>query len=518
MASSINSFAGGSYTSLHLSRSPSMPSIPDGATLPNVAVVSRKSSSSGSDITSRHPASENKIVIPQPRSSSYGQSTPRPGPKQTGTMSIIEHAQMLPTASLLNSKTHPFATVSRRPAFNYSIENRRSSSPAGNSSQSSNGGAVFPVTPDTDISSSMGVGSLAMLKDVNLSDDLQGVSGSSLGQASISLSGAGAGLAGIARGRSWTGPPSPTPAVTAILPEGDQVMPTRQKAKEARYSGGNFSYPTAMRQAPDSSLPVIPASPNNDRFSEEPSRPAPRGLQPLMLPPVVAAGGRLSPRAGGTFALPSSPTLNGTSAVTPKRSGLPLPGSNLSKSTSNIPSEPPATNSSRSRSGSTGSSRGASVAQPATPDPSKSVSRMPQPSRNRTLSGGVNAVVPPVPTPVVPTTPMSKGFGAMRSLVSARTPQPGPTALKKPGIMRATSAPGSPPTRIGAPNGVSKIGAGMAYRKSAGSAAEASVTPMKSRLAPPTASASRLATPGLYGLKKNASTSSLNSSAVGVAI
>ncbi|PVF94315.1 hypothetical protein CPB86DRAFT_776700 [Serendipita vermifera] len=515
LASSINSFAGGPYTSMHLSRSPSMPSIPDGAAISNVSLVSRKSSSSGSDITSRHP--ENKIVVAQPRSS-YGQSTPRPPTKQTGTMSIIEHAQMLPTASLLNSKTHPFATVSRRPAFNFSIENRRSSSPAGNSSQSSNGGAILPVTPDTDISSSVGVGgSLSMLKDVSLSDDLQGVSGSSLGQASISFSGPGAGLAGIARGRSWTGPPSPTPAVTAILPDGEEAMPTRQKAKEARYSGGNFSYPTAMRHVPDSSLSAIPASPNSDRFSEEPPKPAPRGLQPLMLPPVVAAGGRLSPRAGGTFALPSSPTLNGVGAVTPKRSGLPLPGSNLSKSTSNIPSNSPAVNSSRSRSGSTGNSQAPSAAQPANADP-KPTSRMPQPSRNRTLSGGGNSVIPPVPAPAVPTTPTAKGFGSMRSLVSARSPQAPATILKKPGIMRATSAPGSPPTRIGTPSGVAKIGAGMAYRKSAGSAAEASVTPMKSRLAPPTASASRLATPGLYSLKKNASTSSLNSSAVGVAI
>lgn len=417
---------------------------------------------------------------------------------------------------------------------------RRPSSPAGNSSQSSNGGVILPVTPDADLPPTLSHSTSSLLKDMSTPEDIQGVSGgSSVMISAASLAGTGLAGYGFGRGRSWTSPPSPTPAGAAILPDNEEPMPAKPRAAQVRYSGGNFSYPTSLSTSSATITPTTPETPAPAPPPKTPlslRKPAPRGLQPLTLPVVVAAGGRLSPRAGGTFALPSSPSLAAqNNATTPKRTGLPLPGSALSKSTSQIPSNASAPPSAfgRARSGSQSSSA-ASPPVPPVPmpvmTPVKVNTRMPQPvaGRHRTLSGGGGVGVPvatpvSVPLPPIPQTPtasntgsLRKSLGGLKSIVASRgiLENAGAATPKSPGISRTTSAPGTPPTRIGGPSS-GKTGTGMTYRKSAGSAAEALMTPMKSKLPPP--SSSRLATPGFYA-NKNASSSSLTSSAVGVAI
>lgn len=523
MASSINSYGGSSF---HLSRSPSMPSIPSGATISSASLASKHSStSSGSDATSRNEVPRTRAVVFVERSP-YGQPpvTPKPALKPSATMSIIEHAQMLPTASLFKSRNHPLASSSRHPTFNFSMGDRRSSSPAGNSSQSSSGGVIPPVTPEADRMPSLGHD--AMLKDMSTPEDLQGASGaSSIGFGSASISGAGAGLAAMGRGRSWTSPPSPSP-VNAMLPGDDEITKPTPRPAEVRYSGGNFSYPTAMRQVPG----APPATPGSETKKPDGlKKPAPRGLQMLTLPTVVAAGGRLSPRAG-TFALPSSPSLQ-NGATTPKKSGLPLPGGSLSKSSGNIAAAASAASSAvRARSGSTGSTNGNPAMPPLSSTPMRTSSRMPQSTipRNRTLSGGVSAmmVAPAEPvTPPLPPAPATgsigkKGLGSLRSIVSSRsTSETAGSIPRMLGVARATSAPGSPPTRIAPPSVTGKTGAGMTYRKSAGSATEAAgFTPMKSKIATPPSSTSRLAAPSSYTLTRTPSTASLTPSVVGVAL
>ena len=552
MASSINSFATHSMTSLHLSRSPSMPSIPAGAEASTDSLVSKTSTTSGSDTTSRHDGPPSKAMVITSRSP-YNRppEMPRPALKASTTMSIIEHAQMLPTATLFSARNHPLGSSSMRGNFNYSITPRRSSSPAGNSSQSSNGGVILPVTPDADLPPSLANGgSPGMLKDIGTPDDVQGASGgTSMSFNSNAYSGAGTGLAGLAaRGRSWTSPPSPTPPGMAILPDDEQPTPARPRPAEVRYSGGNFSYPTNGRPTGPSNLsasstPQTPSAntPSQLKKPEGLRKPTPRGLQPLTLPVVVHAGGRLSPRAG-TFALPSSPSLNTTNIATPKRSNLAQSGMLLSKSTSNIvaPSSPvPPSAFSRGRSGSTGSSSSNGTIPFA---PSKVSSRMPQPlasrtvNRSRTLSGGsgVGIPVPSSPAPPLPqasapaaTVTFSalpnpsagrRGLVALKSLVGSRSVSEGASAVPKMlGVARTASAPGSPPVRPGAHG---KTGSGMSYRKSAGSAVEAATTtPPRSRIGLPTpTSTSRLAAPTSYSLTRNASTTSLTPSVVGVAL
>jgi hypothetical protein len=538
MASSITSFATNSMTSLNLSRSPSMPSIPAGAVVSNGPIAPKRGSGSGSDTASRHSGPPSKTMVITGRSP-YGrppETTPRPALKPSATMSIIEHAQMLPTASLFTSKNHPLASSTRHGNFNFSITNRRSSSPAGNSSQSSNGGVVLPVTPDADLPPALSnSGSSGMLKDVSTPEDVQGVSGGTSMGLNANYSGAGTGLAGL-RGRSWTNPPSPTPPGASILAGSDEPTPARPRPAEARYSGGNFSYPTNMRPTGPATLSassttitpsVTPTTPQPKK-SEGLRKPTPRGLQPLTLPTVVHAGGRLSPRAG-TFALPSAPSLNQANSTTPKRTNLPLPGMSISKSSGNIASAAPSSSSlERSRSGSTGST---------TPlfAPSKVSSRMPQPTRSRTLSGGggtpAASQAPPLPHASAPATSVTfstlptpsagkKAVGALKSFVGSRAVSEGASAVPKMlGIARTASAPGSPPTRIGGANH-GKTGSGMTYRKSAGSAIEAATTtPPRSRIAlPPPTSGSRLVAPSSFTLARNASTTSLTSSAVGVAL
>ena len=552
MASSINSFATPSMNSLNLSRSPSLPSIPAGSVVSKTPVAAKHNSDFGTDPTSRHSGPPSKAMVITGRNpfSKPPEPTPRSALKSSATMSIIEHAQMLPTASLFTSKNHPLASSARRGTFNFSAGNRRSSSPAGNSSQSSNGGVVFPVTPDADLPPALSnSGSSSMLKEVSTPEDVQGVSGgTSMGLNPTSYSGAGTGLAGLSasRGRSWTTPHSPTPAGAAILPESDEPTPARPRPAEVRYSGGNFSYPTNMRPAPvpvptqntpappttitpvgsQSAAPTTPQLKKSDGLR----KPTPRGLQPLTLPTVVHAGGRLSPRAG-TFALPSAPSLNQSNPTTPGKTNLPLPGMLVSKSSGNIASAAAPSNSSqRDRSGSTSSTGG-----PAAFAPSKVSSRMPQPSRTRTLSGGgstpIPAPVPPLPqatsppnSTAFPTTPVpsasKKAVGALKSFVGSRSASEGTSAVPKMlGIARTTSAPGSPPVRIGGA-GHGKTGSGMTYRKSAGSALEAvTSTPPRSRIALPASTPpSRLVAPSSFTLHKTASTTSLTSSVVGVAL
>lgn len=432
-------------------------------------------------------------------------------------MSIIEHAQMLPTASLY-SRNHPLGAGMRRPTFNFAIENRRSSSPAGNSSQSSTGVPAFPVTPDADLPPSLGG---PLLKEMSTPEDIHGLSGgSSVTMGSVSFIGAGTGLVGLnaSRGRSFTTPSSPTPITVALLPDDDEPMPTKPRPAEARYSGGNFSYPTRA------------ALSNEDgaQKSDMKRLAPPRGLQPLTLPGVVAAGGRLSPRAGGTFALPSSPSLIATKpTTTPKKSNLPLPGGATSKSSGNIATAAPTSYGSRSRSGSTNSNSGIAPLTPTTPSNLKSSTAARKngtlPPRSRTLSGAGNGILGPnaVPPTASSIATPKRTLGNLRSIVTGKTLAAAATAdvsgvPKTLGVARATSAPGSPRARFGAPSPSGKTGAGMAYRKSAGAVnvmAEAS-TPARSGLPPP--SASRLMAPG--SLIRPASQQSLTPSVVGVAL
>ncbi|KIM21079.1 hypothetical protein M408DRAFT_12765 [Serendipita vermifera MAFF 305830] len=547
LASSMSSFATNSMASLHhLARSPSLPSIPAGPEASTSSLDSTLSSDSGD--TSRHASPPSKAMVITGRSP-YNRppETPRPVLKPSATMSIIEHAQMLPTATLFSSRNHPLASRT----FNYPTPTRRSSSPAGNSSQSSNGGVILPVTPDADLSPSLANGgSPGMLKDVSTPEDIQGVSG---GTNMSTYSAAGTGLAGLSvgRGRSWTSPPSPTPQGMAILPDDEQPMPTKPRPAEVRYSGGNFSYPTNGRPTGPSQLSGAPttATPATPQLKKPEGlrKPTPRGLQPLTLPVVVHAGGRLSPRAG-TFALPSSPSLNPTNPTTPtaaapKKSNLVQSSMLLSKSTNHIvsPATPPSAFS-RGRSGSTGSSSSNGTIPFA---PSKVSSRMPQPlvnrtvNRSRTLSGGggigipvpaspappmpqANAPAPSTPAPTVSFSALPspaagrKGLGALKSLVSSRSASEATVVPKMLGVARTASAPGSPPVRPGA----GKTGTNMTYRKSAGSAVEAATTtPPRSRIGlPPPSSTSRLVAPTSYTLTRTSSTSSLTPSVVGVAL
>ncbi|KAG8811335.1 hypothetical protein FRC17_002516 [Serendipita sp. 399] len=538
MASSINSFNTASMASLNLSRSPSLPSIPAGATFSTTSVATKHSaSSSGSDATSKHGSMRSRaITFAEQTPYSHGTAS-KSNLKPSSTMSIIEHAQMLPTASLFKSRNHPLGASSRHPTFNFSIGTRRSSSPTGNSSQSSSGGVVLPITPDADLAPSLS--DAGLLKDMSTPSDIQGASGGT--SLNFGSDGAGVGLAGFSQSKGWPTPSTPTPKANAALPEDEPLVRPNTRAPEVRYSGGNFSYPTAMiwsspAQNPNSSSPETAASPPPD--SSQPKKPeglrkpTPRGLQVLTLPTVVAAGGRLSPRAG-TFILPSSPSLQGNNPTTPKQSSLPLPGSVRSKSSGNIAAlnaTPIA--SSRARSGSAGSNTGPPPI-PSAMVPPRTSSRMPQPPvpKHRTLSGdGSNIVLPkPTVTPPLPQTtpsiaPMQQGslrksLGSIKSIVSARSAVEGPGNLPKMlGVARSTSAPVSPPTKIGAPitpNG--KTGTGMKYRKSAGSAIEATETPARSKLPPPS-STSRLVPPSSFNLTRTPSTSSLTPSVVGVAL
>jgi hypothetical protein len=117
-------------------------------------------------------------------------------------MSIIEHAQILPTATLF-SKNHTLAGNLRQTPFDFALPGiRRSSSPAGNSNQSSNGGVVLPVTPDADLPPSLGhIGGALM--EVSTPEDIQGTSGgSSMMPSSASPAGTGLGEVGFGRERS----------------------------------------------------------------------------------------------------------------------------------------------------------------------------------------------------------------------------------------------------------------------------------------------------------------------------
>ncbi|KAG8786187.1 hypothetical protein FRC15_011944 [Serendipita sp. 397] len=541
MASSINSFNTASMASLHLSRSPSLPSIPAGAALSTTSLATKHStSSSGSDTASKHGGMRNRAITFAEQTPYAQGPPPKSNLKPSSTMSIIEHAQMLPTASLFKSRNHPLGASSRHPTFNFPIGNRRSSSPTGNSSQSSNGGVILPITPDADLAPSL-MGDNGLLKDMSTPEDIQGVSGgTSLDFGSVGMDGAGVGLAAYSRGKGWPTPSTPTPKASAALPE-DEALTRPSRPAEVRYSGGNFSYPTALiwsapqnsTTSPPEKTASPPPEPSLIKKAEGLRKPTPRGLQVLTLPTVVAAGGRLSPRAG-TFALPSAPSLQGANPTTPKQSALPLPGSVRSKSSGNITAiTSPSNPFSRARSGSTGSNTGAPPLPPSAVPPRTS-SRMPQPlpPKHRTLSGdGSNiiltksAIAPPLPQTTPNIAPLGQGslrksLGSIKSIVAPRNPPENAGSLPKMlGVARSTSAPGSPPTRIGALTTSGKTGSGMKYRKSAGSATEATDTPTRSKIAlPPPSSASRLMAPTSYSLARTPSTSSLTPSVVGVAL
>jgi hypothetical protein len=127
---------------------------------------------------------------------------------------------------------------------------------------------------------------------------------------SASLAGTGLGDIGFGRGRSWTGPPSPTPLSSGRFPDDDKALPATPRTAEVRYSGGNLSHPMSLSASSSTITPIAAsAEPPLPKTPQSLRKPTPRVLQPLTLPVFVAAGGRLSPRVGGTCALPSSPSL-----------------------------------------------------------------------------------------------------------------------------------------------------------------------------------------------------------------
>jgi len=89
---------------------------------------------------------------------------------------------------------------SRRTPFDFAHPGiHRLSSPAGNSTQSGNGGVVLPVTPDTDLPPSLGHIGCALM-EVSTPEDIQGTSGgSSMMPSSASLTGTGLGEEGVGR-------------------------------------------------------------------------------------------------------------------------------------------------------------------------------------------------------------------------------------------------------------------------------------------------------------------------------
>lgn len=506
MASSMNSFYAGSMSSVHLARSPSLPQIPS---YPNQISSSASSSKVNlSNEVSRH------AVDPNRRPSITGIL------KSASTQSLSEHAR-LPSALKLNGTRHHTAI---------GLSTNRTESPEG-SSQSSGGGrgSTFPITPDSDMALSPAHGGVipGILK---APVEVNGGSGFSM---------AGHGLAGLSRGRSYTSPPSPTPTSA----QNAALKKALEKAPDVRYSGGNFSYPTFMR-TPNGS-PSTPGTPVEgkpvdvaERKGDSPpivlasKKPTSSRLQPLTLPTVVAAGGRLSPRAGGAFSLP--PAGSSLPTITPKKTAIPLGNSSArSSGQSNYGTAPPSAFN-RKRSGSTSSNgsppRAAAVAPAKTPV----VSRVPQPvsTRNRTLSGTSNSgLARPVsasrPVPPTPTAPLSslpspsvrakKHLGPLKGAASVSDNKV--FAPVTPGITRALSAPGGNPGKLAAASVLAKTGAGMAYRTNSGTTM--GTTPIgglaKSGLSLPN-SGSRLAAPSAYSLSRRSSSSSLNSSVVGVAL
>ena len=411
-------------------------------------------------------------------------------------------------------------------------------------SSSAASGRAFPITPVDSVDDD--------LLNVGVPEDVLAASVTTLASSNPT------------RGRSWTTPGQvsinalkkstsaipaapKTPSRSSVpLPKGvnttaNSSSPTHsasgsESAISPTAAGGNFSLPTRLSfglahtpSKPTSAVldkPVPSTSSPNTGLR----KPAPRGLQPLTLPRVVAAGGKLSPRAG-VVSFPSSSTsapttstksgsgvTGGTStSQTPKKTGIPTPGTRSRKnSTAGPGGAPPSAFRAPSRAGSassdesagSGSSHGVVTGVNSN---SKPISKMPQPSksnRSRTLSGAAVGIPSPVPPPTT-SVPPPPTLGTGKSSTGLR--QPG--AQSRTGdvkLQKSENGPPATPSRIG-------VGSGMVYKregKAVGGPTSGSAIPTTGPTTP-----SRLQPPSSYGsLARKASAVSLAPSSVGVAL
>ena len=410
------------------------------------------------------------------------------------------------------------------------------------STSSAASGRAFPITPVESVDDN--------LLSIGVPEDVLAASVATLGAVNPS------------RGRSWTTPgqvslgalKKPTSAIPAAprtpsrssvpLPKtvntaanSDSPTPSASGSESALAAGGgNFSLPTrlsfGLALAPSKSTPTVLDGPVPSTSSPNTAlrKPAARGLQPLTLPRVVAAGGKLSPRAGvvsfppNSTSAPPISTRGGPGFVgganpgnTPKKTGIPTPGTR-SRKNSNVGhgGAPPSAFRSRSRAesvsseDSVGSGGSHGIATGAISNP-KPVSKMPQPSKStrpRTLSGTTLALPSPGPPPPtsIPPPPI---LGTGKSVTGLR--QPGaPSWAGDAKLQRPENSPPATPSRIG-------VGSGMVYKregKTVGGPASGAAIPTVSSATP-----SRLQPPSSYSsLTRKASTASLAPSTVGVAL
>lgn len=116
---------------------------------------------------------------------------------------------------------------------------RRSSRPAGNSSQSGNGGVILPGTLDADLPPTLSHSTSSLLKDMPTPEDIQGASdGSSVMVSVASLAGTGLTGYGFGRGRNW---------VATMLSDEEEPMPTKPMLLKSTVVAGTF--------------PILPPSP-----------------------------------------------------------------------------------------------------------------------------------------------------------------------------------------------------------------------------------------------------------------
>lgn len=458
---------------------------------------------------------------------------------------------LLPAANIL--KAHPTTTPTPvRPSPMSVVPvtplQSLSSNPAGlkpvtsnstlSTSSSAASGCAFPITPVESVDDD--------LLNIGVPEDVLAASVTTLTTANPS------------RGRSWTTPgqgslsglkksssaipsapktPSrssaPLPKSVNTAANSNSPTPSASGSDSATVPaavGGNFSLPTRLSfgqaLAPSKSTPAVLDEPVPGTSTPNTGlrKPAPRGLQPLTLPRVVAAGGKLSPRAGVVSFPPSStsvPTRSRPGFVddantnnTPKKTGIPTPGTRSRKNSSAGPGGvPPSAFRSRSRAESVSSDESVGSGGSHTTGVGsnlKPVSKMPQPSkanRPRTLSGatvGASSPGPPPSTYIPPPPTLNAG----KSLTGLRQPGAPPLAGDvKP--QRSESGPPVTPSRIG-------VGSGMVYKregKTVGGPASGAAIPT-----PGSATPSRLQPPSSYGgLARKASTASLAPS-VGVAL
>jgi len=408
-------------------------------------------------------------------------------------------------------------------------------------SSSTASGRAFPITPVESIDDD--------LLNIGVPEDVLAASVTTLVSANPS------------RGRSWTTPgqvslSAPKKSTSAIpaapktpsrssapLPKGMNTTssPTpsasgSESATAPTAAGGNFSLPTrlsfGLALAPSKSTPSVLDEPVPGTSSPSTGlrKPALRGLQPLTLPRVVAAGGKLSPRAGVVSFPPSSNSAPTTStrsgsgftggastSQTPKKTGIPTPGTRSRKnSTTGLGGVPPSAFRSRSRAGSasseesvgSGSSHGVAAGVILNPKPASKMPQLSKSNRPRTLSGAAVGIPSPAPPPST-SVPPPPALGTAKSSTGLR--QPGTQSRTGDAkLQRSESGLPATPSRVG-------VGSGMIYKregKMVGGPTSGSSIPTTGSATP-----SRLQPPSSYsGLTRKASTASLTPPYVGVAL